>query len=273
MPRTVPSTAPATPTSSADRTNTPATWRRRPPRAFITAISEPCSATSVFMVLATRNSADTKARRVTTWNSDVICSTRSRPGQSPGSRTSGRSVTTSRPDRGPQRVAGGIDGCVGRRGGGVVQPQQDLVDGLAAGESAGRLGRHVEHRLARPVGRGGGAGGEAASGAADLEGHGAATGVGDRDPAAGAGVLAGAVVAVVDQHLAGTGRSAAVDVDDVDVGAADVHAPDGGLLRRAVADADPCRVADPRPRQHRRWAGPAGRRACRGRGRGRRSAA
>ena len=269
MPRIVPSTAPATPTSSADRTNTPATWRRRPPTAFITAISEPCSAMSVFMVLATRNSADTKARRVTTWNSDVICSTRSRPGQSPGSRTSGRSVMTSRPTRpaacrGPRRPwPRPPPGC-------VVQPQQDLVDGRTA-HPPRRLGaRRTPARWTRRARRW--AGGEAAARAADLEGHGAAAGVGDRDPVAGAGVLAGAVVAVVDQDLAGTGCAATVDVDDVDVGAADVHAPDRGLLRRAVADGDPRRVADP-PRRRPRSAGRAGHRACRARGRGRRSAA
>lgn len=57
-----PITTPNSARHRAARRNTPAIWRRRPSIAFMTPISAVCSAMSVFIVLAIRNTEVTRAR-------------------------------------------------------------------------------------------------------------------------------------------------------------------------------------------------------------------
>ncbi len=92
MPIGTPARTPKAARYSAARRKTPAIWRRRPPIAFMTPISAVCSAMRVFIVLAIRNTAVIRASPARTYTNVVIWWANTRPGQSPSSRVTGRSV-------------------------------------------------------------------------------------------------------------------------------------------------------------------------------------
>jgi len=97
MPMIVPATAAAAPSSAAVRSMIAPICRRRPPSVLRIAISRACSAMSVFIVAAMRNSADRKARIVMMYSSAITWPNADCPGHWPAARVAGSAVIGSVP--------------------------------------------------------------------------------------------------------------------------------------------------------------------------------